>query len=213
MSKVDKMRIEYPNEPLDLVHAKDDPFRQFADWLQAAIDTKHVEPNAMTLATATPDGMPSARVVLLKGFDREGFVFFTNYNSRKGHEIAANPSVALCFYWDKLSRQVRVEGTIQQLETAKSDAYFQSRPRDSQIGAWVSEQSTVIANRTILEEREASIKQQYEGQKIPRPQYWGGYCVKPHNIEFWQGRPSRLHDRLRYSIQDDGKWIIQRLAP
>ncbi|MCI0713284.1 MAG: pyridoxamine 5'-phosphate oxidase [Chloroflexi bacterium] len=213
MTTFSNMRTEYPNEPLDLEHADADPFAQFANWLQAAIDANHVEANAMSLATATANGMPSARMVLLKGFDRQGFVFFTNYNSRKATEIAENPNAALCFYWDKLSRQVRAEGTVEKIAAADSDAYFVTRPRDSQIATWVSEQSTVVESRATLDEGAARIIEQFEGQDIPRPPHWGGYRVKPFRFEFWQGRPGRLHDRIAYSLQDDNSWKIQRLAP
>jgi pyridoxamine 5'-phosphate oxidase len=213
MTKISKMRTEYPNEPLDTVHADHDPYVQFANWLQAAMDAKHIEPNAMTLATATPDGLPSARVVLLKGFDKRGFVFFTNYDSRKGREIAENPHAALCFYWDKLSRQVRIEGTIHRIDPVDSDTYFQSRPRNSQIGAWVSDQSTVVADRETLETREQAVLEQFAGKSVPRPPYWGGYRVTPRQFEFWQGRPGRLHDRLLYSLTEDNSWTIERLAP
>jgi pyridoxamine 5'-phosphate oxidase len=213
MTKISKMRTDYPNEPLDLEHADADPFVQFEDWLQAAIDANHVEANAMSLATATAGGIPSARIVLLKGFDQEGFVFFTNYNSRKGHEISENPHAALCFYWDQLSRQVRAEGTVEIIAAVDSDKYFKTRPRESQIAAWVSEQSTVVESRAALDEGAARIIAQFEGQEISRPPHWGGYQVKPHKFEFWQGRPGRLHDRIAYSLQDDGSWKIQRLAP
>lgn len=166
----------------------------------------------MTLATATRDGHPSARMVLLKGFDARGFVFYTNYESRKGGELEQNPQAALVFFWVELERQVRVEGRVERAAPAESDAYFASRPLGSQIGAWASAQSRVIAGREPLERRTAELEDEYAGREVPRPSQWGGYRVVPHVIEFWQGRPSRLHDRLRYR-QKDGGWIVERLSP
>lgn len=213
MSSISNMRIDYPDGQFDHSNVNPDPFKQFANWLQAAMDAGHIEPNAMTLATATLDGRPSARIVLLKGLDDQGFVFFTNYHSRKGQEIALNPHVALVFYWDRQSRQVRIEGTIQKTSEAESDAYFATRPRDSQIGAWASQQSKMVENRTVLEAEMSAAEERFKGNPIPRPDNWGGYRVTPHTIEFWQGRPSRLHDRLRYTKQPDGTWQIDRLSP
>ena len=213
MSKSLDKRHPYPDVPLTKETAHQDAIQQFQAWFDDAIDAKHVEPNAMTLATATPDGLPTARMVLLKEVDQEGFIFYTNYDSHKGQQIAKNPRVALVFYWDQLTRQVRVEGTVEKVDDALSDQYFQSRPRDSQIGAWASDQSSVIESRELLEEKAKTYQQQYEGEPIPRPPYWGGYRVKPLVIEFWQGRPSRLHDRLRYTRQPTGQWEIERLAP
>lgn len=207
------LRAPYPDHGLTEEAVDADPIVQFNSWLADAIQAGHIESNAMTLATATPDGVPSARVVLLKKADQAGFTFFTNYASRKGQEIAANPQVALVFYWDKLTRQVRVEGTIEKVSAQESDAYYHSRPHGSQIGAWVSHQSTMIENRTILEERWAEVTAQFGDEEIPRPEYWGGYRVVPQRIEFWQGRPSRLHDRLVYTLQADGAWTLARLAP
>jgi pyridoxamine 5'-phosphate oxidase len=190
-----------------------DPLDQFRRWFAEAQAAQIREPNAMTLATATPDGIPSARVVLLKGFDDRGFVFFTNYQSRKGEELEENPHAALVFYWGELERQVRITGTVTKTPREESEAYFASRPVPAQIGAWVSEQSSVIANRKILEDQYTALAQWYEGQEIPAPPHWGGYLVSPETIEFWQGRPSRLHDRILFTRIDESKWEIERLSP
>jgi pyridoxamine 5'-phosphate oxidase len=187
------------------------PIEQFSTWWTEAIDSKIDEVNAMTLSTATPDGIPSARVVLLKGFTNEGFIFFTNYLSHKGTELAKNPRAALTFYWKELERQVRIEGTVEKVSELDSDAYFQSRPAGSRIGAWASPQSTVIASRDIIEESVQKYKAQF-GENIPRPPHWGGYIVKPVKLEFWQGRSSRLHDRIQY-LRQNGEWRTGRLAP
>ncbi len=189
------------------------PFEQFRIWFEQAQSAKITEPNAMTLATATPDGIPSARIVLLKHFDEQGFVFFTNYESRKGGEMEENPNVALVFYWAELERQVRIAGTVVKTSRGESEAYFAQRPRASQLGAWASEQSTVVKNRQFLEEQLTSLTKWYEGQEIPAPPYWGGYRVQPEVIEFWQGRHSRLHDRLVFSRVNESKWQIERLSP
>jgi pyridoxamine 5'-phosphate oxidase len=190
------------------------PYLLFAGWLAEARDTDTVyEHNAMTLATATVDGRPSARVVLLRGFDEQGFCFYTNYDSRKGEEIAANPWVALVFWWGALGRQVRVEGTIGRLTPAESDAYYQSRSLGSRLGAWVSPQSQVIPDRVFLEEGLRRLEAKYGEQPPPRPSQWGGYRVVPVSIEFWQSAPHRLHDRLRYTLNPDHSWNLERLAP
>jgi pyridoxamine 5'-phosphate oxidase len=189
-----------------------DPIRQFHRWFEAATLSEIPEPNAMVLATAAADGRPSARIVLLRGYDERGFVFFTNYDSRKGRELAANPHAALVFHWHDLERQVRVEGPVAQVTLEESDAYFQSRPASSRLGAWASRQSEVIAGREILEARVRALELQYADGPIPRPEHWGGYRVVPTVLEFWQGRPSRLHDRLRYT-RGEGGWLIERLAP
>ncbi len=189
------------------------PFEQFRLWFEQAQSAQITEPNAMTLATATPDGIPSARIVLLKYFDQQGFVFFTNYESQKGEELEENPNVALVFYWAELERQVRITGAVVKTPREESEAYFALRPRASQLGAWASEQSTVVPNRQFLEEQLASLEIWYESQEIPAPPYWGGYRVRPEVIEFWQGRHSRLHDRLVFSRVDESKWEIERLAP
>ena len=214
------LRQDYSLQSLDIEDVAQDPIEQFKKWFDEALKSEILEPNAMTLATATAEGKPSARVVLLKDINNQGFTFFTNYDSRKGEEMTANPSVALCFGWLELQRQVRIEGTIERINEAESDAYFQSRPIGSQIGAWSSPQSKVILSRDFLEKREEFYKKQFnisedsknDDAAIPRPEHWGGYVVKPTMIEFWQGRSSRLHDRIRYNFED-GAWVIERLAP
>lgn len=192
--------------------AREDPFEQFELWLTEAIAKDLHEPNAMVLSTADDSGRPSSRVVLLRGFDQQGFTFFTNYDSRKAAEIAKNPQAALLFYWADLSKQVRVEGSIAKAPEQISDEYFASRPRASQLGAIASPQSSVIENRLQLEEKYAALKDEYGDHEIARPENWGGYIVKPDLFEFWQGRASRLHDRLRYTRSGD-EWSIERLAP
>jgi pyridoxamine 5'-phosphate oxidase len=189
-----------------------DPIAQFNQWMQHALDAKPLEPTAMTLATAGKAGRPSSRTVLLKGVDNRGFLFFTNYESRKGRELAENAHAALVLYWAELERQVRIMGTVTKAPVEESEKYFKNRPRSHKLGAWVSNQSEVIANRAILESRLARIEAQYPGE-IPLPPYWGGYLLGPDEIEFWQGRPDRLHDRFRYTRQSDGGWLIERLAP
>ena len=191
-----------------------DPIKQFQAWFQQALDADVIEPNAMTLATATPEGKPTARIVLLKGVDARGFVFYTNYESQKGQQLITNPYAALVFLWKKLERQVRIEGKVEQLSTAESAKYFQSRPKASQLGAWASAQSRVIPNRQVLEQKLIELQEQYSDDvTVPLPEHWGGFRIIPNRIEFWQGRPSRLHDRLVYDLQDDASWSIDRLAP
>lgn len=215
MSDLADLRREYARAELSREHVAEDPIEQFQSWFQDAIDAELREPNAMTLATATSDGSPSARIVLLKGVDARGFRFFTNYKSRKGTELANNPHTALVFWWAPLERQVRIEGRADRLPSNESEEYFQSRPRESQIGAWASPQSQVVNDRDEIEEAFNRAKESYEGDSVPRPGHWGGYVVRPTSIEFWQGRPSRLHDRLRYrrSEVDAQDWTLDRLAP
>ena len=190
-----------------------DPFRQFQVWFGDAVTANLMQPNAMTLATASKDGKPSARIVLLKGFDKRGFVFYTNYESRKGQKLAENPWAALVFLWVELQRQVRIEGRVKKCSAEDSDLYFQSRPLGSRLGACVSQQSQVISSREVLESRLQELIAENANGDIARPPYWGGYRLSPTSIEFWQGRPSRLHDRLRYSLLDNGSWLIERLSP
>lgn len=190
-----------------------DPIKQFAKWFGEAEAAGVKLPNAMTLATATKDGEPSARMVLLKGFDDEGFVFFTNYESRKGRELDENPRAALVFYWSEFDRQVRIAGGIEKVSRTESEDYFHTRPVDSQLSAWASDQSRVISSREVLEEKMRELIVQYEGGEVPLPPHWGGYRLAPASIEFWQNRPGRLHDRLRYALQQNGEWLIERLSP
>ena len=188
------------------------PMDQFRRWFDEALAADLHEPNAMTVATATPDGRPSARVVLLKGFDERGFVFYTNYEGRKGRELGENPHAALTFYWGELERQVRIEGLASRIPGEESDAYYESRPRGSRLGAWASAQSCEVGGREFLEERLHRLEAEYEGRQINRPPFWGGYRVEPEVVEFWQGRENRLHDRLVYRRASDG-WEVVRLQP
>ncbi len=206
------LRQEYRSAELLEQDIDQNPFKQFKKWFQQALDAQLHEPNVMTLATASRSGVPSARIVLLKGFDEEGFVFYTNYESHKGRELSENPQAALVFFWPELERQVRIEGAVEKVAPNVSTEYFHSRPQGSQIGAMVSPQSQVIKSRTELENHIVVLKEKYLDQEIPRPAHWGGYVVKPNIVEFWQGRPSRLHDRIRYKLVE-GNWIIDRLAP
>jgi pyridoxamine 5'-phosphate oxidase len=206
------LRKDYTLRSLTERDVDPDPFRQFQQWFDQAIESQLLEPNAMTVATASKEGIPSARIVLLKNFDDRGFVFYTNYESDKSKDLIENPHAALVFLWAELERQVRIVGTVEQVSAAESDEYFYSRPVGSRLGAWTSDQSRIIPDRTVLEQRLADLKVQYEHQEIPRPPHWGGFRVKPSAIEFWQGRSSRLHDRLRYQRQGEG-WVIDRLSP
>ncbi|XHX81048.1 MAG: pyridoxamine 5'-phosphate oxidase [Stenomitos frigidus ULC029] len=206
------LRQNYTLQALNEADVDPEPIRQFQRWLDQAIAAELPEPNAMTLATATRDGSPSARIVLLKGLDARGFAFYTNYESRKGQDLTENPQAALVFLWTVLERQVRIEGHVETVAAAETDAYFQSRPLASRLGAWASEQSRVIPDREVLEQRFAALQATYANEQVPRPPHWGGYRVIPHQIEFWQGRTSRLHDRLRYRLEQ-GNWRIERLAP
>lgn len=211
--KIAAMREDYQKDTLEISDVKENPIEQFGIWFKEATLSKELEPNVMTLATATKEGIPSARIVLLKGIQDEQFVFYTNYNSEKGKEIAANPNVSLVFCWLTMQRQIRIQGTITKVSEATSTAYFQSRPKGSQIGAMTSPQSSVIEDRTVLENRKAALEIEYENSEVlPRPSHWGGYQIKPTMIEFWQGRTSRLHDRIRYT-KTGNEWKIERLAP
>jgi pyridoxamine 5'-phosphate oxidase len=207
------LRIDYSRGTLTESAVLADPIAQFERWFDEARAAGIPETNAMTLATADAGGRPSARVVLLKGLDSRGYLFFTNYDSRKGREIAANPRAALCFYWQPLERQVRVEGLVEKTSRAESEDYFRTRPTEAQIGAWVSRQSEVIASREELERRQAEVAARFAGSPVPLPDFWGGYRVVPESVEFWQGRPGRLHDRLRYERSAAGGWVIRRLSP
>ena len=190
-----------------------EPLAQFEKWFGEAVRAEVLEPNAMTLATAGADGRPSARTVLLKGYDARGFVFYTNYESRKGLELAANPQASLLFTWLPLERQIEIRGAVEPVSREETEAYFYKRPIDSQLGAWASRQSTVLASREDLERRIEALMLEHRGKTVPVPPHWGGYRVAPQSVEFWQGRPSRLHDRLRYSRQDGGSWKLERLSP
>lgn len=213
MSALTDLRREYASHALSEDQADPDPIRQFTSWFDEAVSAQLLDVNAMTLATISPAGDPAARIVLLKGFDEHGFVFFTNYDSAKGRDLAATPRACLLFFWVELERQVRITGSVTKVSTAESDEYFHSRPFESQIGAWASAQSTAVADRAALETRYAELSAQHTGQVVPLPPFWGGYRVKPEQIEFWQGRPSRLHDRLLYLRQADGSWARSRLSP
>lgn len=198
---------------LDLHHTSADPFHQFGLWWQEAIAASIDEINAMTLATASADGVPAARMVLLKGYDANGFVFYSNYHSQKGRELEENPRACLVFFWKELERQVRITGIVRKVTAEESDLYFNSRPENSRIGAVASPQSEVIPDRDWLEKREEDVRKQHQQSPVQRPPHWGGYRVMPVSFEFWQGRPSRLHDRLQYQLQEDGRWKLERLAP
>lgn len=206
------LRKSYERDELDEDHAHADPLQQFQRWLQQALDAQLPEPNAMTLATVGADGRPSTRVVLIKGVDARGVVWYTNYESRKGRELAAHPYAALQFHWVELERVVRIEGRVEKVSDAESDAYFHSRPLDSRIGAWASPQSQAIASRAVLVANAAKFGMRF-ALHPPRPPHWGGYRLLPDRWEFWQGRKSRLHDRLRYTLQAEGGWQRERLAP
>lgn len=207
------LREEYEKRMLRTKDLATDPFEQFQRWFGEAQQAGVPEPNATALATATPSGQPSARMVLLKGVDARGFAFYTNYESRKAKELEANPQAALVFWWQVLERQVRVEGRVQRMSAEEADAYFQSRPRESQLSAHASPQSRVVRSRSVLEESFELVRSRYEGREVPRPEHWGGFRLEPDAVEFWQGRPGRLHDRLRYRRTEEGSWTIERLAP
>jgi len=207
------IRINYAKKQLLEEDAEYDPIQQFSKWWKEAIESEILEVNAMTLATASADGIPSARIVLLKDFSEKGFTFFTNYESFKGHQLADNPRACLVFFWKELERQIRITGLVQQVPAPESDNYFQSRPEGSRIGAVTSPQSHVIESRKWLDDLYQKNASLFAGKKIERPDYWGGYIVRPVVIEFWQGRPGRLHDRLQYTRQENNEWKMERLAP
>lgn len=212
MSSIAEIRRDYKLESLTEADMAADAIGQFTRWWDEAITSQIDEVNAMTLATVTGDGHPAARIVLLKGYDENGFTFFTNYNSHKGIELATNPHAALLFFWKELERQVRIEGVVEKISEAESDRYYDSRPIASRIGAWASPQSEKIASRKILEDNFLDLENRFGTGPIPRPSHWGGYIVKPTLIEFWQGRSSRLHDRVQYVLEAEG-WKMERLAP
>jgi pyridoxamine 5'-phosphate oxidase len=212
ISYIRNLRNDFSKETLSEADLEKDPFKQFEKWFQQAVDAQVHEPNAMVLSTISDQGFPCSRVVLLRNFNSDGFVFYTNYNSRKGQEIAFSPKVSINFFWPELERQIIIQGIAEKQSSSESDAYFDSRPLESRIGAWTSPQSQVIASREVLENKFNELAQIYNNQPISRPPHWGGYLVKPIMIEFWQGRPSRLHDRIRYS-KINNAYIIERLAP
>jgi len=213
MNPLTDLRREYASHALDEKDAHANPIQLFTIWFDEALKSQLIDANAMTLATASAKGEPSARIVLLKGADEHGFVFYTNYDSAKGRDLAANLRASLLFFWAELERQVRINGSVTKTTAAESDQYFQSRPKESQIGAATSHQSSPVSNRSDLEQRYAEFAAKYKDSLVPRPSNWGGYRVKPDTIEFWQGRKSRLHDRLLYTRQPDGSWSRSRLEP
>ncbi|WP_411282230.1 pyridoxamine 5'-phosphate oxidase [Gemmatimonas sp.] len=206
------IRTEYRRQSLAEEDVAADPITQFERWFDEAVNAAVVEPNAMCLATATPDAYPSARMVLLKGYDARGFVFYTDYRSRKGQELADNPHASLCFFWGELERQVRINGAVQRVSRAESEAYFQSRPLPSRVGAWTSHQSMVLTDRSVLEQQLADNEARFASGNVPLPEHWGGYRIIPEELEFWQGRESRLHDRIQFR-REAGAWVKRRLSP
>lgn len=207
------IRTDYSKKSLSETDVNADPVKQFTTWWHEALDSKFDEVNAMTLATVGENGVPCARTVLLKGYDEQGFIFFTNYDSRKGKHISGNSNVCLLFFWKELERQVIITGNAEKISVEESMAYFNSRPEGSKLGAWASAQSAVVAGTAFLKETFNFYRERFKHGEIPKPPHWGGYRVKPGTIEFWQGRPSRMHDRIQYTLQNDGTWRIERLAP
>ncbi|MDX1478494.1 MAG: pyridoxamine 5'-phosphate oxidase [Saprospiraceae bacterium] len=213
MKELEQLRVEYTSTPLDVLNMSADPVEQFRNWMQEALQMEVPEPHAMVLSTVDTLGQPSSRIVLLRGLEEQGFIFYTNYTSRKAIELSDNPQGALLFFWQPVHRQVRIEGSLQQIDPAISDAYFAQRPRGSQIGAWASPQSAPIPNREALERNMQQFEERFAGdENVPRPSFWGGYILKPKSVEFWQGRENRLHDRILYQ-RVDGEWKWERLAP
>jgi len=210
---IQDLRNEYTKSGLTREQLATDPFTQFERWFQEALNVKIHEPNAMSLATVGTDGLPSIRTVLLKIFDHRGFVFFTNYGSKKATQIAENPQAALLFPWLDLERQVKIVGRVEKVSTAESLKYYLSRPRGSQLGAWVSQQSSIITSRSLLEMKMDEMKRKFSNREVPLPDFWGGFRIVPQTVEFWQGRANRLHDRFQFSLQADQSWKIERLAP
>jgi pyridoxamine 5'-phosphate oxidase len=210
--KIANLRREWSSRKLDESNVNSNPIGQFSEWMQEAIDADLLDVNAMTLATADKNGVPSARIVLLKSIDKKGLVFFTNYESNKAKDLAENPNASVVFFWKELERQVRVKGIVEKISKKESEEYFKSRPYESQISAWVSNQSSEVKNRKVLEEKFAELIKKYPAKKVPLPDFWGGYRIIPDRFEFWQGRPNRLHDRIAY-IKEKGKWKIVRLSP
>ena len=206
-------RRDFQNEELDEQAAPKNPFKLFEKWFEALLKSEVMDPYAFTIATCGADNQPSARVVYMRDVTESGIVFFTNYNSQKGHDLAENPRFSANFYWPELARQVRFQGTVKKVDSTVSDEYFNSRPRESRIGAWASSQSTELVSRKELENKVRKYTQKYDGKEVPRPEYWGGYLLIPEEIEFWQGRESRLHDRLRYKKVEEDKWQLNRLSP
>ena len=212
-SSIADLRKEYSSQSLLETDIEPNPFDQFEKWWTQAVNSQINEPNAMTVATASGDGMPAARIILLKGFDKNGFVFFTNYKSYKAMHLEENPRACLVFFWKELERQVRITGLVERVSEKENDDYFYSRPKGSQIGAWASPQSQVIENRDWLDQHYLQLTEEFKRKELKRPPHWGGYRVTPVIIEFWQGRPSRLHDRIQYSLEEEGNWKIERLSP
>ena len=209
---LNQVRRDFAKKALNEEAVDENPFEQLGNWIEEAIDAQILDPYAMTISTATPNGIPSSRVVYLRGIYERGLVFYTNYNSQKGKELQQNPTIALNFYWAEVERQIRIEGIVEKFSAEASDKYFAERPRESQLGAWASSQSEEISSREELKQRLIDYQTQFEGEEVPRPPHWGGYLVKPNYFEFWQGRPSRLHDRIYYKKSGDN-WKLGRLMP